>query len=506
MTRAFVAIHLPRFAMERWQILTTRHGDAYDADRPRVLAVDTQRGPMVHATNPAAENAGITVGARVVDMRALCPELELHYADPDHDRAALDRLMMWSRRWAPWTAIDGADGIMLDATGCAHLFGGPDGMLLEIEDRLAGLGITASTAMAPTVGAAWALARFGGMRPIVGDLDAMIAPLPVRALRIDGDTVLLLNRLGLKTIGDLRAVPRVPLARRFARAPLVSNPLMRLDQMLGKLAEPLTAPEDPPRFIQHARLPEPVQDPTEHIPALTRALCDDLEQAGFGARRLTLTVFRTDGEVSWTHAATSQPSRDADHLTRLFDGKLDRIDPGYGFDLITLAAPFVERMDHNQDRLDGKTHRGAELSHTVDRLVARFGVHAIQRPDRRDRHIPERGELWRPAMAGTPRRPLRNPRRPQRLLEHPEEIRVLYAVPEGPPAQFVWRKKVHKVGRFDGPERIAPEWWADRPGTRLRDYYKVEEQHGLRFWIYRDGVLGDNRGREPQWFMQGLFL
>jgi protein ImuB len=505
--RRILSLHLPRFAMDRWQIMADRRGDSPPADMPCALAVDSARGAMIHATNHAAEAAGVYIGARVVDMRAICPALHLDHADVDSDARALERLMLWSRRWAPWTARDGADGIVMDITGCAHLFGGEDAMLLQIEDRLAGLGLNSASAIAPTHGAAWGMARFGAVRAVCppDQLETQISVLPVRALRITDDTTLLLNRLGLKTIGDLIAVPRVPLARRFARAPLVENPLMRLDQMVGKLAEPLDAPDDPPRFITHARLPEPVQDPTEWIPQLAQDLCADLEAAGFGARRITLTVYRTDGDVSSVTVATSQPSRDATHLAKLFDGKLDRIDPGYGFDLITLAAPFVEQMGKLQHRLDRRATDGSELAQTIDRLTARFGPRGVLRPAPLERHIPERSEQWRPAMAGTPDPAATHPRRPIRLLEHPEEIRVLYAVPEGPPAQFVWRRQVHRVGRFDGPERIAPEWWADKPGTRLRDYYKVEDQHGLRLWIYREGVLGDLRGAEPRWFLHGLF-
>lgn len=505
--RRILSLWLPRFAMERWLITAARHGDAPPDDLPLVLAVDKPQGAQVHATSRAAERAGVQIGARVVDMRALCPQLRVDYADLPGDRAALHQLMLWLRRWSPWSAVDGADGIFLDTTGCDHLFGGEAAMLTDIEGRLSCLGLSSCAAIAPTIGAAWALARYGGVRPVCADADlsATIAPLPVRALRIGAETALLLNRLGLKTIGELSAVPRLSLARRFARTPLADNPLMRLDQMMGRLAEPLEAPDDPPRFCVDARLPEPVQDPADWLPELAAQLCADLEAAGLGARRLTVTVFRTDGLVSSITVAVSLPSRDARHLVRLFEGKLDQIDPGYGFDLITLAAPVVEKMDRTQHRLDCKVEDGTELAELVDRLSAKFGRSAILRPAPVARHIPERAEAWRPALAGEPPVAPLIALRPLRMLDHPEEVRVLYAVPEGPPAQFVWRRQVHRVSRFAGPERIAPEWWADRPGTRLRDYYRVEDQHGLRLWIYREGVIGDGRGNEPRWFLHGMF-
>ncbi|MBT8411977.1 MAG: DNA polymerase Y family protein, partial [Octadecabacter sp.] len=338
------------------------------------------------------------------------------------------------------------------------------------------------------------------------ELEAKTGPLPVRALRLTPDTVLLLKRLGLKTVGALADVPRLSLARRFQRADLPANPLLRLDQMMGRLAEPLQSPDDPPRFSVQSHLPEPVIDPEPHLPALAQELCAGLAAAGFGARRVTLTVYRTDGEIAQAGVATSQATREPAHLLRLFDGKLDRINPGFGFDMITLDASVVEHLRVMQTRMDGRAEDDTELARLIDRLSTKFGAENIRRPAPRDSHIPERREGWRAAMIkDSPALPPQQRPRPLRLLQPPEEIRVLYAVPEGPPAQFVWRRLTHKVVRFEGPERIAPEWWADRPGTRLRDYYRIEDQHGCRYWLFREGVVGDGRGGVPRWCVQGIF-
>jgi protein ImuB len=516
LARRITAIHLPRFAMERWQRSLARRGEAPPEDIPQALATEGPHGPVIHATNRAAEEAGVAAGARVVDMRALCPELRVEYADLAGDRAALERLTLWARRWCPWTAADlsapaagGAAGLVMDTTGSDHLMGGEAAMLRAMEEQLSALGISASPATAPTHGAAWALARYAPPRSLCPPeaLAQWVAPLPGAALRLAPQSVLLLQRLGLGRIGDLAAVPRISLARRFSRAPLAENPLLRLDQMMGRLAEPVSAGEDPPRFAVQSRLAEPVQDPTAWLPELCRELCGGLAAAGFGARRLTVSVFRTDGEVSSVSAATARASRDPDHLCRLFEGRLERIDPGFGFDLITLAAPQVEDLRAIQTRLDRREDDGAELARLIDRLAARLGPNALRRPGPAPSHIPERDESWTMAMTRpksatgtTPAAP-----RPLRLLFPPEELRVLYAVPEGPPAQFVWRRLTHRVARFAGPERIAPEWWRDRPGARLRDYYRVEDQSGRRFWIFREGILGDGRGHEPAWFLHGIF-
>jgi len=504
--RRFLSLHLPRFAVERRIARLARRGSLLQATTPLALLAEGTHGPVVHATNPAAEAEGVHAGMRAVDARALCPALRMEEADPRGDAEALGDLALWCRRWCPWTAVDGT-GIMMDATGSAHLRGGEAALLEEVEARLARLGLNARLALAPTRGAAWALARFGGARERCApkDLPARMAPLPVRALRIGDGTALLLRRLGLGTVGDLAAVPRLSLARRFARAEPAENPLLRLDQMMGRLAEPLHCPDDPPCFLARAVLSEPVEDPTPLLPALSDQLCTMLGARGFGARRIALTIFRSDGTVARAEAATARATRDPAHLARLFDGRLDNLDPGFGFDLLTLGATVAEPLPERQPALDGRRDEGEDLAKLVDRLSARFGPRALLRPAFHESHVPERREVPVPALGPAPPVPPPAAGRPLRLFDPPEEVRVVYAVPEGPPAQFVWRRVTHRVTRFAGPERIAPEWWRDRPGTRLRDYYRVEDHEGRRYWLYREGLPDDGRGGNPRWFMQGSF-
>ena len=495
--------------MARWLRWAIARHDAPPDDLPVVLATEGPHGPVVSDTNRAATLAGLHVGARVVDMRALCPQVRVVRADPDGDAAALDKLAMWARRWCPWTAVDGTDGIVMDTTGSDHLWGGEAALLREIEGMLGTLGFATRLAIAPTHGAAWALARFGTVRPIAtpDTLAAQTAPLPARALRLEADTVLLLQRLGLKTVGDIAAVPRLSLARRFTRSPLPQNPLLRLDQLQGLIAEPVSARTEPPQFAVQARLPEPVQDPTPYLADLCAALCADLAAAGHGARRVTVTVYRTDAEVSRVTATTARASRNPDHLRRLFDDRLNRIDPGYGFELITLDASATESLHAVQGGLDGRTDDGAVLAQMVDRLSAKLGAPCVRTPSPHASHIPERSLAWMLALSQAPgdHDSLPCTDRPLRLLDTPEEIHVLYAVPEGPPVQFRWRRLSHRIARFVGPERIAPEWWNDRPGTRLRDYYQIEDDGCRRLWIYRDGVYGDDHREPPRWFVHGIF-
>lgn len=494
--------------MERWQAAQQQAVEALPDDLPQALVAEGAHGQVIHAVNRAAHLAGVCLGARVADMRALCPALKVHFADQQGDRAALRRLALWARRWCPWTVADdwGADGVaahglILDTTGADHLWGGEAAMLAEMESTFSALGYGTQLALAPTWGAAWALARFGPVRAICTET----TPLPVAALRLDGETVLLLNRLGLRRIGQLADLPRLSLARRFSRAAPPQNPLIRLDQLMGHLAEPVSPPDAPTVFRADARLAEPILDPTHHLPGLCAALHNQLAKVHQGARRLRLAVYRTDGEVSWLAAACALPSRDPNHLAFLFRDRLERINPGFGFDLISLEASATEPLGTRQTDLAGDTDVGMEISHMVDRLITRFGRAALAQIQPVESHIPERAEALAHPMTQMhdPLPPM--PERPQRLLDHSEEVRVLYAVPEGPPAQFQWRRRNYLVARYQGPERIAPEWWQDRPGTRLRDYFKVEDEAGHRFWLYREGLQGDGRGGAPRWFLHGIF-
>jgi len=307
-------------------------------------------------------------------------------------------------------------------------------------------------------------------------------------------------------IGALAAIPRLSLTRRFARAPLPANPLLRLDQATGHLAEPVASPEARAPIRAVARLAEPIQDPSAHLEGLCADLCAQMARAGLGCRHLALSVYRSDGTVGSIEAATAAPTREAAHLRGLLSDRLERIDPGFGFDQITLEAGRVEPLALTQTRLDGDAAEDLHLPRLIDRLSARLGPRAVTRPVLRASHLPERAQVAQPALAAPPEAPEPPARdRPLSLLHPPEEVRVLYAVPEGPPVQFVWRRQSLHVTRYAGPERIAPEWWHDRPGTRLRDYFKVEDQTGRRLWLYREGLHGDGRGGAPRWFVHGMF-
>jgi len=454
----------------------------------------------------------------LADARAIEPGLVVLRADPASDMAALTRLAAWCGRYSPWTALDQPDGLWLDLTGAAHLRGGEAALAVELVARLERLGFSARAAIAETPGAAWALAREGREKVTVvppGATRVALALLPVRGLRLAADTTELLERLGLRRIGDLYTLPRPALVARFGFAAAE-----RLDQALGRLPEPLSPLPPAPIRSSHCRFVEPIQRPEDlaaAIASLADALCRHLAEEGAGARRLALHFYRLDGMVLTLEAGTAQASRDPRHLARLFAERLDRIEPDLGIEDMRLTARVVEKLEGRQATLNGTgapdAAEDAALATLIDRLESRLGAGAVTRDRPRDSHIPERAVERVPALApgaeGTSWHPDRV--RPVRLLPRPEPIEAMAPIPDDPPVQFRWRRRVHRVRAADGPERILEEWWRGKRSQdssfaderELRDYYCVEDMDGRRFWLYRAGL--HQSGQMPRWYLHGFF-
>ena len=504
----YAALSLPRWPSER-----LRPPPADSPDRPFLLTQTGAGGERLYALTPAAEAAGLKPGMGVADARALAPALQARAADPDADRAALKRLSRWCGRFSPWTAPDpgapGLDGVLLDISGCAHLFGGEDGLLDHLVSETRALGLTANAAAAPTLGLAWGLARFSAPQTAQGwaridDARAGLAGLPVEALRI-GETAAKRRRFGLSAVGDLLGLPRAALAKRFGLA-LVR----RLDQITGAEREsliPLNPQADLRARVRFA-------DPLQTLDALSAAaedviasLCEALQQEALGLTRLRLTLYRVDG---WAHdllIGTAAPSRAADHLSRLMRERLARanIDIGFGVDLVEAGAALARRLEEGQSDMSGAGDGAVEAARLADRLNARLGRRAVRRPLPGDSHIPERAACWSGLEGAAKAWPKRAERRPLLIFDHPEPAEAVAEIPDGPPRRFTWRRVRHDVTRAEGPERIASEWWRAPAGAGLgltRDYFQVETSHGRRFWLYRDGLYGAETQR-PAWFVHG---
>jgi protein ImuB len=558
--RRVVSLWLPRFATDRWErsrLLGSRQqararqpessshssrgpsgrqSEAGQAEAPQPLAlVADEIGRLtLAAVNEQAEHGGLAPGLPLAEARALLPGLVTVPHEPQADIRALAALAAWCLRYTPWAAPDQAEegggpgragaGLLLDVSGCCHLFGGERALLEDLQVRLARFGYSARAAIADTIGAAWAMARHAtsAAHPCVvvmaGHQRAALGPLPPAALRLPAVTVELMDRLGLRRIEDLYALSPAVLTPRFG-----AFAVRRLAQALGTEAESLSPQQAPAAFLTRQIFAEPVGDPDDlgrAVTLLLEHLCRELARAGRGVRQLELTAYRSDGSLQRLSLGTSRPSRDARHLRRLFTEKLPRLDPGFGIEVMTLGATLTaalatQQMDWGQMELARDDNAGSaaagakDIPELVDRLDSRLGSGAVRAPRPRESHVPERAFVLAPAggddranadWANDGWQQTPHPRlRPLRLLARPEPVEALSLLPDYPPAQFRWRRVLHQVVRAEGPERLLGEWWRSDPeesDAPPRDYFRVEDQDGRRYWLYR--AAGD-------WYLHGLF-
>ena len=479
---------------------------------------------LLAAVNPAAASAGLAPGMPLADALSFLPGLATATAEPAADAAALTRLAEWCRRYSPWTAPDGGDGVKVEITGCAHLWGGEAALAADLARRLARQAIAHRIAIAGTLGAAWALARFAAepgrpALPAPGDERDAMAPLPVEALRLGPATAAGLRRVGLRRIGDLYPMPRDALARRFGEAVAP-----RLDQAFGDLPEPLSPLGEAPVRRVRLSFAEPIADPVDLVRAIERLVADlaaRLAREGMGARRLELAFHRVDGRIEHIRLGTARPNRDPRHLAGLFAAKLETVDPGLGVEDMILGLFAAEPLGAEQTGFGGSADAGSGgIAPLLDRLGARFGLDAIGRIEARASHIPERASTCVPVGSPTSALPrvrgragaetVSKPPRPVRLFMPPEPIEAAWVLPDDPPFRFTWRRRAHRVRRADSPERIAEEWWTESGSAAvdsIRDYYRVEDEAGRRFWLFRTGLPGFNASWDPppRWFVHGIF-
>jgi protein ImuB len=519
----FLSVFLPRLSTDR--IL---RGCATAPEAPFAVWAKLKGGDHLAAVDVRAQALGLRPGMTVADARAMRPTLRLAPADPQADAELLAAIADWHRRFTPLAALDSPDGVMLDVSGAAHLFGGEAALFDEIERRLRKQGFAARAAIAPGPALARALARFSKTRHIAPqasgeEIESIAARLPVAALRLPPRAQASLIRAGLKSVGDLLERPRAPIAARFG-----ADALARLDALICRAREPISPRFDAPDFMTERRFPDGltrIADMEATLETLTRDLCLLLERHGVGVRRMKASFFRVDGVVKHIEAGTSRPLRDPSRLFALLKERLsllceEGLDTGYGFDVLRLGAIVVERSDPPQTALASMDGAGAmqdsqDVADLVDKLGARLGLRRVLRLYPQESHIPEFAIAAVPASspppAGAARAGAANVRlhmRPLRLFDRPEPIEAIALTPDGPPLRFRWRRALHEIAAFEGPERIAPQWWAER--TRIaqeyrltRDYFYAEDREGGKFWLYREGLYA-RECVNPRWFLHGL--
>lgn len=511
--RRIVSLFLPTWPTDRVRRKAGRQPEP--GAEPLVTAHPEHGRRVIAAVDADARRLGIMPGMTVTRARSLAPEIDIVDADLDGDLEGLRRLALWAGRfYSPVVAPDPPDGIWMDVTGCAHLFDGEVPLLKDIMRRVAGSGMDCQVAVADTAGCAHAVARFvpSGRPNIIepGHTRKAMAILPVAALRIEPGVADELRRMGFERIEQLIAAPRAPLAKRFGR-----QLYKRLDQAMGQIPEPIDPifPVDMPRVRRG--LLEPIGT-ADAIAQVIGDLCADIAavmtRSGVGARRLDLHFERVDGQRPAVRVGMAKPTRDLQHMTKLLSQKIEAVDPGLGIEAMSLVASLVQPMSAAQigTVLQGD-QRGPDLPSIVDTLANRFGARALYRAAPREGGMPEREVGLVSAMAAPSAIAWADDLpRPARTIEPPEPVDVMAALPDSPPAMFVWRGRRYRITQADGPERLHGEWWreggqeADTP-LAVRDYFQVETERGGRYWLFR---LGD--GENPstgsmRWFIHGAF-
>jgi len=512
--RRYLAVWFPWLPSDRLRRQEWGQEQENDAppEAPPVVLVEKIKGALrLAAVDPAAAQAGLTPGLALADAQARTPSLRTVAYRPDADAALLARVLEDFGRFTPMIALDPPHGLMLDVTGCAHLFGGEVELLQRVHTRAGRAKLQTRCALAGTPQVARALARFGpGGRFDPGrDRDAA-RRLTVAALELSDKEEQALRRAGLKRLADLDDRPRAPLAARFG-----ADFPARLARILGDEDVRITPHRPPAPVVVDRVFFEPVSAPEDIERVLSDMLVETMDQldlAGQGGRAFEAGFYRVDGEVRRVVVRTGRPTRDAPATLRLFRERMaalsNPLDPGFGFDQMRMSAPWTQTLTPTQPGLERETPGEEAFSLLIDRLTARLGPGAVLRFEPFASHIPERAARVVPAStrpgdgAWPELDPDDPPLRPLQMFDPPQLVETLAEVPDGYPLKFRWRRVLHEVAHAEGPERISGEWWR-APDQRTRDYYRIEDQDGRRFWLFRQGLYGETP--EPRWFIHGLF-
>lgn len=468
-----------------------------------VLAAPARGRMVIQSASTEAVQQGIVPGMVLADARALLPAVQVFDDEPLMVEKRLRHLAEWCLRYTPVAAIDLPDGLILDITGCTHLWGGEQAYLKDLVSRLRNGGYDMRAAIADTIGTAWANARYGQITPIIapGEQAAALSPLPPAALRLESAITERLHKLGLNHVHSFMRMPRHVLRRRFGQ-----QILDRLDQALGQALEPIEPVV--PLIPYQERLPclEPIRTATGieiALQKLLETLCQRLYNEGKGLRKGILKCYRVDGQLQQIDIGTNRAVRNTNHLFKLFELKISGITPALGIELFVLEAPVVDDLSVQQETLwgDAYGYESTAISNLLDRLAGRIGQEAIHRylPD--EHHWPERSLRLSASYQEQPAIDWPQGQvRPVSLLPIPEPIEVTVPIPDYPPLLFRYKGQVHKIMKADGPERIEREWWIEQ-GLQ-RDYYRVEDEQGARYWLFRSGHYHEHT---PEWFLHGFF-
>ncbi len=497
--KRFVSIWFP-YLLTDWYALH----DPSVRDTPFVLKANIRNRVTITAASLAAVQKGIYTGMALADARAIFPALQAFDQRSGVAEKLLKKIAAWCIRFSPVASADGTDGIIIDATGCSHLWGNDRLYVTDIVNKLKAKGYHAKAAMADTIGAAWAMARFRNKSCIIhaGKHNDAIAYLPVESLRLESDTVQRLHKLGLHRVADIINMPARTLSRRFGK-----HIVQRLKQAAGTIEEYIEPVVPVPQYHERLTCLDPIvriEGIEIAVQQLLERVCNRLVKEGKGIRQLLLKCWIVDGKEQTVSIGTSAATTSIKHLMGLFTLKISTIMPGLGIELFMLEATVVEDAQPKQEVIWKTTAVLSDVNITelVDRLQSRFGNIAVKRYLPAQHHLPERSVKITSSLQEKPEIDwYTNTLRPIILLPQPVQVEVTAPIPDYPPMMFRYNGSLHKVIKADGPERIEQEWWI-RDG-RHRDYYAVEDETGARYWLFRSGHY--DAEKTYRWFVHGLF-
>jgi len=417
---------------------------------------------------------------------ALAPRLHTAPRDPAAETEALLGVAGWAAQFTPGVALEFPDGVLLEVSGSLKLFGGLESLLERLRRGLVEMGWSAAFAGAPTPRAAFWLA-WAGKRKFIGEsaeLESVLAELPVEVLRCKDETLAAFEAIGVRTLGELRTLPREGVARRFGQGPLAE-----FDRALGRLPDPRNFFVLPARFGAAIELPAEVTQAEALLFAARRLI---IQLAGFlaarsgGVQRFVLSLRHRDKAATEIAIGLVAPSRDAEHFILLLRERLFNFTLAEPVREISLRADDVVPLaGHNLGLRFEQGKPPGQWEHLVERLRARLGADAVYglvlRAEHRPEHAVSAGELDSKQLH------LDFGERPFWLLDRPKRIEEIGAVP-------------HHKGPLEllaGPERIESGWWDG--DDVARDYFVARTQSEALVWIYREW-----RG-EGGWYLHGVF-
>lgn len=436
--------------------------------------------------NACARAQGVRTGMSLSAATALVPDLIYRPRDPQIETAALEQLATWAGQFTSAVSLQPPNGLVLEIEGSLNLFGGIRRIIAAVKRGCAEMGHAVSLACAPTISAAWLLARAHTEKIIVGKIairDAL-SPLPIAALDCDARRLDAFASIGIQLVGELLALPRDGVAQRFGQ-PILDQ----LDRALGVMPEARTFFTVPARFQSSLEFPAPVSN-AEALLFATKRLLTQL--AGFlaarsgGIERFTVIQLHEDVAPTEIQVHLATPTRELDRFVILMRERFASTALAAPVQGIRIEANEILALAGSVPSLFPETIKESGDCHRlIERLQARLGPDAVQGLSPSAEYRPELS--WLTTQPGARAKGDQALPRPLWLLEVPELLREVGSKPH-------YRNEPLMV--IAGPEIIESGWWN---GDIKRDYFVAQTPAQSTYWIFRD------RRQPCAWYLHGIF-